>query len=413
MAMLDFPASPTVGQTYTVGNLTWVWDGAKWQMSATLSGPFLPISGGTLTGPLILAADPAVLMGAATKNYVDTQNVLQNNAVAALPVAMNDNRIINGAMSVDQRNNGGSVAVVGGYIIDRWNTWASTTGKATAGRALSAASDLAATGFGYCFRYTSLAAYTIPATETYGFGQPIEADLISDFAFGTPGAKPVTLSFWVYSNPVIGTFGGCLQSYATPYRSYPFTFSIPTAQTWTKISITIPGDTGGSAVWPINGTVGAMYVIFDMGSGSGQRGPANAWASATYNGANGTVNVFSAPNNFFITGVKLEIGSVATPFNQQTLSKIMLDCQRYFSNSTILWFGAYSNASQSFGQSIIFPARMRAPPTITFAGLTYVNASGIAIASGPSQGSVGIYANATAAGQAVFSANSAILTAEL
>jgi|HubBroStandDraft_6_1064221.scaffolds.fasta_scaffold04343_4 hypothetical protein len=452
--MIDFPPNPTTGQIFSAAGATWKWDGTKWiyggssgsggasitvsdtppvnptqgalwwnsaqgqlylwyvdpntaqwvAVTNQMGGAYLPLTGGIMSGPMSLSADPTLALQPVTLQYFNKYPMI------------GDNRLINGSMSVDQRNNGGSVALGPSvnYVIDRWNTWSSTAGKATAGRALSAASDLAATGFGYCFRYTSLAAYTIPATETYGFGQPIEADLISDFAFGTPGAKPVTLSFWVYSNPVVGTFSGVIQSYATPYRSYPFTFSVPVAQTWTKISVTIPGDTGGSAVWPVNGTAGAMYVIFDMGSGTSQRGPAGAWASATYNGATGAATVFSAPNNLFITGVKLEVGNVATPFNQQTLSKIMSDCQRYYTSisQALIAYLTTGPAGSVLGNSMFFPTRMRAVPTVGLGAPAYTNASALTV-NAAMQDSIRLSMNVTAAGNAWAAAIPLQLNAEL
>jgi hypothetical protein len=450
--MIDFPANPTIGQIFSAGGATWKWDGTKWVYGGSsgsggasitvsdtppanptqgalwwnsaqgqlylwyvdpntaqwvavtnqMGGAYLPLTGGVMTGPIALSADPAANLQPVTLQYFNKYPMI------------GDNRLINGAMSVDQRNNGGSVAVIGGYIIDRWNTWASTTGKATAGRALSAASDLAATGFGYCFRYTSLVAYTVPATEAYGFGQPIEADLISDFAFGTAGAKPITLSFWVYCT-VAGTFGGVIQSYATPYRSYPFTYSIPVANVWIKISITIPGDTGGSAVWPINGTAGAMYVIFDMGSGTSQRGPAGAWATATYNGATGTASLLATNGaNFFITGVKLEIGNVATPFNQQTLSKIMSDCQRYYTSigQAMLAVLSYAAGVGIIGSSMLYPTRMRAVPTVGLGTPTYSNASALGV-NAVLQDSIRLQFTVTAAGSGWAAAIPLQLNAEL
>src|SRR5580698_1592117 len=104
--MIDFPASPTVGQQFTAANVTWTWDGTKWT-AAGISGPFLPLTGGTLTGPLALAADPTIPLGASTKEYVDAR------------AGINSNRIINGDMRIAQRwVNGGSPA--SGYMLDRW-----------------------------------------------------------------------------------------------------------------------------------------------------------------------------------------------------------------------------------------------------------------------------------------------------
>ena len=150
-------------------------------------------------------------------------------------------------------------------------------------------------------------------------------------------------------------------------RSYPFTFSIPVAATWTKISVTIPGDTGGT--WAMSGNAGAMNVRFDLGSGSTYRAPANAWASGNYRGATGAVSLVAINSAaLYLTGVKLEIGSVATPFNRQSLAKSMADCQRYFQWAP-LNVGGYAQAA---AQTIVYPVTwptMRASPTISAVAL--------------------------------------------
>ena len=151
--------------------------------------------------------------------------------------------------------------------------------------------------------------------------------MIGDFAWGTSGAQPVTLSFWARSS-LTGTFTGSLTNYAGT-RSYPFTFSLPAANTWTRIVITIPGDTAGT--WVMSGNCGALSVTFDLGAGANFSGPAGAWASGNFVGATGAVSVVATnAATFYVTGVKLEIGSVATPFNRQSLAKSMADCQRYY-----------------------------------------------------------------------------------
>jgi hypothetical protein len=357
MAMLDFPASPTVGQTYTVGNLTWVWDGAKWQMSATLSGPFLPLAGGTLTGPLVLAADPVVGPGAATKQYVDAQNVLQNNAVAALPVAINPNRIINGDMLINQRQSGPNTTT--GYLIDCWKMNVPVTGILSYSQQFAGA-GLIPLGYGYYASLVSTSAHVSAATDNIQIQQNIEADMISDFAWGTSNAQPITISFWVFSS-LTGNFSARVANY-NGTRSYPFIYNIPTASTWTKITVTIPGDTAGT--WVMSGNVGAITFCFDLGSGANYRGTANAWASSNIVGVTGSVSLVATNNAFlYITGVKMEIGSVATPFNRDSLAKKMADCQRYYVGTDQFPIAAYQSAGSSLLWPYHFPVPMRTTPT--------------------------------------------------
>ena len=236
-----------------------------------------------------------------------------------------DNRIINGDMRIDQRNNGVSGTAINAFTVDRWNYNSNLATKFNWGR-----NTPAAPGFPYYLFFLTNSAYTLTAADYYIFYQAVEADAVSDFQWGSANAQPVTLSFWAYSS-LTGTFGGSIKNYAQT-RSYPFTYSIPTANTWTKIVLTIPGDTGGT--WVMSGNGGALYVMFSLGAGSTFSGPAGAWASASYNSANGCVSVVGTLNaELLMTGVKLEIGSVATPFNRQSVAKSLADCQRYFEMS--------------------------------------------------------------------------------
>jgi hypothetical protein len=185
--------------------------------------------------------------------------------------------------------------------------------------------------------------------------------MINDFGWGAAGAQSVTLSFWAVST-LTGTFSGALSNYAAT-RAYPFTFSLPTASAWTKIAITIPGDTAGA--WVLKGNVGGAYLRFDLGSGATYRAPANAWVSGNFVGANGTVNIVATNTAIFeVTGVKLEIGSVATPFNRQSLTKSMADCQRYYSTAQGGFMGNATAAGVYYAQGLP-PVTMRATPTIT------------------------------------------------
>ena len=302
--MIDFPASPTTGQQFNAAGVTWTWDGTKWT-GAGLNTPYLPLSGGTLSGPLTLVSDPTAALQPATKQYVDAGNVYPR-----------DNRIINGDMRIDQRgiaSGAGGTAL--GYTVDRWQFNASNATKGVWQRAGGPPGpNLAATGFGYALAFTSNSAYTPLATDYFQFVQIVEADMVSDFAWGTPNAQPVTLSFWVNSS-LTGTFSGVIGN-DNGTRSYPFSYSISVASTWTKVAVTIPGDTGGT--WVMSGNTRSLTVHFDLGAGANYRGPANAWASVNYVGVTGAVNVVGTNGAIFnVTGVKLEIGSVATPYNRQ------------------------------------------------------------------------------------------------
>jgi len=304
----------------------------------------------------------------------------------------NENRIINGDMRIDQRNNGASGTATNAYTVDRWVYGANQAGKATWQR------QPAAFTFPYTLNIVGISAYTPLATDFFGIFQAIEADMISDFRWGSASAQPVTLSFWFYAG-VAGTFSGSIRNYAST-RSYPFAFTVPAVSTWTQFVINIPGDTAGT--WVMQGNAGALLVSFDFGSGANYRGPANAWAAANYVGVTGAANIIAVPSSIYLTGVKLEIGSVATPFPRLTMARALADCQRYYCTKSNLSMMTSMNGPANFGCPIALPVTMRANPTIVLSGQSYINASGLtAINILPDD--LVLYAVATAAGGAQWS----------
>jgi hypothetical protein len=280
------------------------------------------------------------------------------------PQAIGDNRIINGDMRIDQRNNGAAGTALGVYTVDRWFYGSNQASKGTWARGTAVgAPALQAAGFANYLSFTSSSAYAAAAADVFRFTQPIEADTVSDFAWGTPNAQPVTVSFLAFST-LAGTFAGAIRNTASN-RSYPFTFSLPTASTWTKVAVTIPGDSAGT--WVMSGNGGGLTVDFDLGSGSTLRSTANSWQNGNFLGVTGAVSVVATNGAIFnITGVKLEIGSVATPYNRQSLTKSLADCQRYyFSDPTSYSVGFNSWAVSGFSNvPFALPVTMRATPTI-------------------------------------------------
>ena len=310
---------------------------------------YLPLSGGAMTGPLILAADPVQPLEAATKQYVDESPLSSDGRLG-------DNRIINGDMRIDQRNNGAS-GTANAYTVDRWVYSASQPSKGTWGRWNGASLP----AFQYALNFQSSSAYAVLAGDYFRFQQQIEADMIGDFAWGTASAQPVTLSFWVNAT-IAGTYGGTISNFAGT-RSYPFSYSVPVASTWARIVITVPGDTSGA--WILSGNAAALTLNIGLGAGATFSGPAGAWASANYNNTIGAVSVVAINGaTFFVTGVKLEIGTVATPFNRQSLAKSMADCQRYYQGPGLIESVGYSTTGATVGVGRSNPVVMRAAPTL-------------------------------------------------
>ena len=273
------------------------------------------------------------------------------------------NRIINGAMVIDQRNNGAEVnpAVGATYYLDRWQTNSTAVSKFKIGQ--NAGAVTSPSGFTKYLGVTSLSSYSVPAGEIYQIQQRVEGFNVADLNWGTASAATVTLSFLVYSS-LTGTFGGALRNSATD-RSYPYTYSVPVANTWTQISITIPGDTTGT--WVTNNGIG-VSVLFGLGVGTTFSGTAGAWASANYTSATGAVSVVGTSGaTFYITGVQLEKGSVATGFDYRSYGTELALCQRYYyknlAGNGARFAPSYNYATTGAQGFVGFPVTMRIAPT--------------------------------------------------
>ena len=94
----------------------------------------------------------------------------------------------------------------------------------------------------------------------------------------------------------------------------------------------------------MNGNAGSVQVFFSFGAGSAVTAPAGTWAAGGYISANGCASVLVGGGQFILTGVKLEIGSIATPYNRQSLAKSMADCQRYYQGGQLI-LGGYASAA--------------------------------------------------------------------
>jgi len=235
------------------------------------------------------------------------------------------NRIINGAMVIDQRNAGASVTPAdGAYTLDRWNAGLTQASKFSVQR-----STVAPVGFTNSLLVTSLSSYSVGAGDLFRVSQYIEGFNAADFAWGTASAATVTLSFLVRSS-LTGTFSGSLMNSAAN-RAYPFTYTISAANTFETKTITIPGDTSGT--WLTDSGIG-IRVGFSLGAGSTFSGTAGAWASSTLTAATGAVSVVGTNGaTFYITGVQLEKGTQATSFDYRPYGTEEALCQRYYAKS--------------------------------------------------------------------------------
>jgi hypothetical protein len=284
--------------------------------------------------------------------------------LSALSTATNvgfKNRIINGAMVIDQRNAGASVSLTSGggntFSADRWYVENNTDGTAT----IQQVSD-APTGFSNSIKYTVTAADSSLASDQSAFMQQrIEGFNFADLLYGTASALTVTVSFWVKSS-VTGVFGVTLANSAYN-RGYPASFTINAANTWEQKTATIAGDTTGTWIGATNGV--GVRLSFGMAAGSARVATSGAWSASTVLGVSSQVNLMATNGaTFQVSGVQLEKGSTATSFDYRPYGTELALCQRYYQNNGAILV----QSSAGFGNTMYLPVQMRATPTVAGGG---------------------------------------------
>lgn len=289
------------------------------------------------------------------------------NGVNMTPYSMK-NRIINGAMLIDQRNAGASVTPTNNqYTVDRWAAELTQASKFTVQQVSGNANTTQ--GFQQSLRVTSSSAYSVLSTDVFDIKQQIEGYNIADLAWGTSGAKTVTLSFWVYSS-LTGTFGGSITNDGS--YSYAFSYTISAANTWEQKTVTIAGPTVGT--WnSTNGT--GLYVRFNLGCGSNYLGTANTWVASNTVAPTGSTSIVGTNGaTWYLVGVQFEVGSVASAFEWRPYGTEFMLCQRYYetsANDIVQWNGNTTSGGQ-YQVCPAFAVTKRAAPGTT-ATIVYVN----------------------------------------
>ena len=291
------------------------------------------------------------------------------------------NRIINGAMTIDQRNAGASVTINSDqYTVDRWKAFQTATGKYSVQQ--NAGSVTPPAGFTNYLGATSLSSYSVTSGDYFLLNQPIEGYNVADLNFGTANAKAVTISFWVRSS-LTGTFGAALLN-SNFNRTYPFTYTISAANTWEQKSVTFAGDTTGT--WE-TGNGNGMQLRFVLGCGSSRLSSSiNQWVAGGFDGPTGATSVVGTNGaTFYITGVQLEKGSSATAFENRMYGQELALCQRYYYQATKsdgisnrpITIEVSTTGSTYYPVAILqSPVTMRATPTATVLGtVSFQNAS--------------------------------------
>ena len=326
---------------------------------ATLASP-------TFTGTVTIPSGASISGFAplASPTFTGTPTVPSLNGG---PLAGTRNRIINGDMRIDQR--GAVVTTDGAYTVDRWQL-----GFVTSGAVQSAQSGDAPTGFGNSLLFDVTTADTSIAAGEYGvLTQYIEGLTTSDLAWGTASAQTVTLSFWVKSTTT-GTYCVSFRNSGNS-RSYVATYSVASANTWEYKTITVSGDTSGT--WLGTNAVG-IAIAFCFAVGSTFQTTAGAWQASNFLATSAQTNLLaSTANEIRITGVQLEPGTVATPFERRPIGTELALCQRYFQVLTSLRLTGNTTVGSELAWPITYTA-MRANPTGTSTNFTLNNVASAA-----------------------------------
>jgi hypothetical protein len=319
----------------------------------------------TGSGAVVLATSPTITTP--TINQINTS--VANTSLGAGNASIMKNRIINGAVTISQRN-GSSATTIPAYTNtygpDRWYGASQPVGsKYSIAQGNTGGAALAA-GFVNCLNVVSLSAYSITSGDIHTVCQRVEGYNTADLQWGTANAKTVTLSFWAYSS-ITGTWAGVITDSANAY-TYPFTYTISSASTWEYKTITIAGPTSGT--WSTTTGIG-LNLCFSVGVGSSFTGTANAWTSAAntfgVTGANSLLGTNGAQLSF--TGVQLEVGSNATGFEYRQYGTELSLCQRYYyvnvsGAADLVICPSYYLNSSNVGGIISYPVTMRTTPSL-------------------------------------------------
>jgi hypothetical protein len=317
---------------------------------------------GAGTTAITVGTNQAVTMAGAVSSSSLTVNSNNISAVNSLGFR---NRIINGDCRIDQRNNGASVTpttAATAFAVDRTSTIVSQNSKLTVQQNAGAVTPPA--GFSNYLGATSSSAYSVLSSDYFNLNQTIEGFNIADLGWGTANAQTITLSFWVRSS-LTGTHSGSLRNGAAN-RAYVFTFAVSSANTWEYKTVTIAGDTSGT--WQTGNGAG-VFVSFNLGAGSTFASTAGSWGAGNFIGATGSVSVVGTNGaTFYITGVQLEAGSVATPFERRDYGRELMMAQRYFQRVGATDVGDTVAVTAAFNTTDIygvynFKTTMRADPT--------------------------------------------------
>jgi hypothetical protein len=319
------------------------------------------------------SGDLELQSGGTTKAKI-TSSGLQNASGSAITSQAGKNKIINGDMRIDQRNGGASNTLVGtstshstsAMMTDRWQLFLHGITNA---QTYQQVTDAPA-GFSHSLKITNNS-----TTQSVGAGnaltprQKIEGLNTAHLNWGTSDAKTITISFWVKAS-VTGTYPVSISNNAFD-RAYVSTYTVSSANTWEKKTVTIAGDTSGT--WLTSNSLG-INVMFGLDAGTNFDTTANEWVAGSKRSISSNVHfVANASATWQITGVQLEEGTSATPFEHLQYGQQMQLCQRYFYSIggtaayEFMTHGMYVGTTNPLLRAEL-PVKMRAAPSLGSTG---------------------------------------------
>lgn len=288
-----------------------------------------------------------------------TNGITYNDGSVQASAPVGKNKIINGDMRIDQRNSGSVTTPANNeYTLDRWNAGLSQSSKYSVQQVVDAPS-----GFYNSIKATVLATVSLGATDYFMLKHKIEGYNVADLNFGTANPETITLSFWVKSS-VTGTFGGGIQN-SNESRGYSFNYTISSANTWEKKSVTLTGDTTGT--WDkTNGT--GLWLNLALGVGTTYSKSTGSWGAGPVLSATGATNLLATGSaTIQFTGVQLETGTTVTPFEHLQYGQQLALCQRYYwkpEASNKVFGSGYVVSATRADMFTSLPVSMRASPSI-------------------------------------------------
>jgi hypothetical protein len=276
------------------------------------------------------------------------------------------NILYNGAFEIAQRGTSFTNVDNSDYTLDRWKIIEGSTAVFTATQSTDAPN-----GFAHSLKLdVTTADSSVAASDYCILNQPLEGYDIISFAAGTTDAKYHSLSFWVKSN-VTGTYIAALRYEPSGYESGQ-AYTIDHADTWEYKTVVFPPQTLTTPTYDNSGRMSLFFWLLAGSNYSGGSSLETGWSTTNNTRAVGQTNlVASTDNEFYITGVQLELGKVATPFEHRSYGEELALCQRYYwrvaegSGARIAGGGYYSTTG--FQAPVVFPVTMRAGPTLEIA----------------------------------------------